>query len=224
MSHDQWSAVDKYIADRLIAPAEAQAETLRNNDGAGLPAIDVSPPQGKLLNLLARSIRAKKILEVGTLGGYSTIWLARALEPGGRLVTLEFDPRHAEVARKNIAREGLSNVVDLRVGPALENLPKLEQEGAGPFDLSFIDADKQNNANYFTWALKMSRPGSLIIVDNVIREGAVIEVANTDPRVKGTRDLFDAIAVEPRVSATAVQTVGSKGWDGFAIAIVNRIR
>lgn len=223
MSHDQWSAVDKYIANRLIAPVEAQAETLRNNKSAGLPAIDVSPPQGKLLNLLARSVRAKKILEIGTLGGYSTIWLARALEPGGRLVTLEFDPKHAEVARQNIAREELSNVVDLRVGPALENLPKLEQEEAGPFDFSFIDADKQNNANYFTWALRMSRPGSLIIVDNVIREGAVIDDSNIDPGVNGTRDLFDAIAIEPRVSATAVQTVGSKGWDGFAIAIVNYI-
>jgi predicted O-methyltransferase YrrM len=223
MSYDHWSAVDKFIAQRLIAPAEAQAETLRNNERAGLPAIDVSPPQGKLLNLLARSIRAKKILEIGTLGGYSTIWLARALEPGGRIVTLEFDPKHADVAMQNIAREGLSDIIDLRVGPALDSLPILAQEGAGPFDLCFIDADKSSNANYFAWTLKLSRPGSLIIVDNVIREGGVTDPTNRDPSNKGARDLFDALAAEPRVSATAIQTVGSKGWDGFAIAIVNSI-
>jgi predicted O-methyltransferase YrrM len=221
MSQDQWSAADKYIADRLIPPAEAQAATLRQNQSAGLPAIDVSAPQGKLLKILARSIRAKKILEIGTLGGYSTIWLARALEPGGRLVTMEFEPKHAEIARQNITREGLINAVDLRIGPALDHLPKLEQEGAGPFDLSFIDADKENNANYFRWALKLSRPGSLIIVDNVVRDGAVIDFTNHDPMIEGTRALFDAMAAEPRVSATAIQTVGSKGWDGFAIAVVN---
>jgi predicted O-methyltransferase YrrM len=220
VTQEHWSAVDKYIADRLIAPAEGQPETLHNNASARLPAIDVSPPQGKLLNILARSIQAKNILEIGTLGGYSTIWLARALQPGGRIITLEFDAKHAEVARMNITHEGWSHAVDLRVGPALDHLPKLEQEGAGPFDLSFIDADKENNANYFAWALKLSRPGSLIIVDNVVRDGAVIDLANNDPMIEGTRALFDALAAEPRVSATAVQTVGSKGWDGFVIAIV----
>jgi predicted O-methyltransferase YrrM len=221
MSNESWTAVDRYISERLIKKDEAQTETLAANAAAKLPAIDVSPPQGKLLNLLARSIGAKRILEIGTLGGYSTIWLARALAPGGRLITLEFDARHANVAQKNISREGLSHLVDIRVGPALDALPKLEQEGAGPFDLAFIDADKENNANYFRWALKLARPGALIIVDNVVRDGAVVDLANDDPMIVGTRALFDALAAEPRVSATAIQTVGSKGWDGFAIALVN---
>jgi len=223
MSHDHWSAVDRYIADRLIPPGEAQAETLRVNASANLPAIDVSATQGKLLNLLARSIGARRILEIGTLGGYSTIWFARALAPGGKITTLEYERKHAEVAKANIAREGLSHAVDIRVGPALDLLPGLERENAGPYDLAFIDADKENNANYFAWALKLTRPGALIIVDNVIRDGAVADAATADPMARGARALFDAVAAEPRVSATALQTVGSKGWDGFLIAIVNDV-
>jgi predicted O-methyltransferase YrrM len=221
MTLESWSAMDRYISERLIKADEAQTDTLSANAAAKLPAIDVSPPQGKLLNLLARSIKAARILEIGTLGGYSTIWLARALAPGGRLFTLEFDARHADVARQNISREGLGHLVDIRVGPALDALPRLEQENAGPFDLAFIDADKENNANYFAWALKLARPGALIIIDNVVRDGAVIDPANHDSMIEGTRALFEAMAAEPRVSATAIQTVGSKGWDGFAIAIVN---
>ncbi|WP_442755089.1 O-methyltransferase [Methylocystis sp. JAN1] len=217
---NEWRIVDEYVADRLIAPAEMQSATLDANKHAGLPAIDVSAPQGKLLHLLALSIGARRILEVGTLGGYSTIWLARALEAGGKVVTIEFDPRHAEVARENIAREGLSDRVDLRVGAALDMLPKIEAEGLGPFDLSFIDADKANNAAYFAFALKLSRPGALIVVDNVVRDGTVADPQTTDDGGLGARKLFDLVAAEPRVTATAVQTVGSKGWDGFLIARV----
>lgn len=223
MSQDQWSAVDRYIASRLVGPDAALDEALRANAAAGLPAIDVTPAQGKFLHLMARSIGARKILEIGTLGGYSTIWLARALSDGGRLVTLELEPRHAEVAAANIARAGLGHAVDLRVGAALDILPRLESEGAGPFDLSFIDADKANNANYFAWALRLSRPGSLIIVDNVVRGGALADAASSDPHVQSARAFFDALAAEPRVSATALQTVGVKGWDGFVIAIVNAV-
>ncbi|PWB80944.1 MAG: methyltransferase [Methylocystaceae bacterium] len=221
MASDNWTAVDDYISNRLIGADPVLDEALRANAAGGLPAIDVSAPQGKLLHLLARSVKARKILEVGTLGGYSTIWLARALAEGGRLVTLELEQQHAAVAAANLTRAGLRDLVDIRVGPALDALPKLESEGAGPFDLAFIDADKPNNANYFAWALKLSRPGSLIIVDNVVRNGAVADAASPDENVKGARALFDALAAEPRVTATAVQTVGSKGWDGFAIAVVN---
>jgi predicted O-methyltransferase YrrM len=221
MSSTEWSAVDAYIADRLIGAEPALEEALRANAAAGLPAIDVSPPQGKLLHILARSVGARKILEVGALGGYSTIWLARALPADGRLVTLELEQKHADVAAENLARAGLRERVDIRVGPALDTLPKLEAEGAGPFDLVFIDADKPNNANYFAFALKMARPGSLVIVDNIVREGKVIDPASADYGVAGARALFDAMGAEGRVTATAVQTVGSKGWDGFAIAIVN---
>jgi len=220
MVQNSWSAVDHYIGERLIGGSEAQAETLRANAAAGLPAIDVSPPQGKLLELLARAIRAERILEIGTLGGYSTIWLARALGPGGKVVTIEFDPGHADIARSNIAREGLSDRVDLRLGAGLDVLPALEAEGGGAFDLSFIDADKGNNARYFQWALKLSRPGALIIVDNVVRDGAVADPASADPTVVASRALFDAVAAEPRVTATAIQTVGSKGWDGVLVATV----
>jgi predicted O-methyltransferase YrrM len=217
---DQWSAVDAYITERLVGADPALAAALATNAAAGLPAIDVSAPQGKLLLLLARVIGARKILEVGALGGYSTIFLARALAEGGNVVTLELEQKHADVAAANLEQAGLRERVEIRVGPALETLPKLEQEGAGPFDLSFIDADKPNNANYFQWALKLSRPGSLIIVDNVVREGTVLN-AEGDAFARGARDLFDAMAAEPRVTATAIQTVGSKGWDGFAIALVN---
>jgi predicted O-methyltransferase YrrM len=187
---------------------------------AHLPAINVAPNQGKLLQLLARAQGARNILEVGTLGGYSTIWLARALPPGGRLVTLEIDPRYAEVARANVLRAGLAEVVEVRVGRAVESLAQLEAEGRGPFDLVFIDADKPSNPDYFRWALRLSRRGSVIIVDNVVRGGAVADGASEDPRVRGVRELNDLIASEPRVSATAVQTVGSKGYDGFALILV----
>ncbi|MGJ0426866.1 O-methyltransferase [Methylocystis sp.] len=215
-----WRRVDDYIAAALISKEEAQEETLAANARAGLPAIDVSPPQGKLLHLLACAIGARRVLEVGTLGGYSTIWLARAVGEGGKVVTFEVDARHAEVARANIAREGMTARVDLRVGPALEMLPRLESERAQPFDLAFIDADKPNNAAYFDYALKLSRPGALIIVDNVVREGAVADASATDGGALGARALFDAVAMEGRVEATAVQTVGAKGWDGFLIARV----
>jgi predicted O-methyltransferase YrrM len=221
MQERDFAVCDQYIESRLIGADEAQGGTLQANEAAGLPHIDVSPAQGKFLYLLARSIGARKILEIGTLGGYSTIWLARALPPGGRVTTLEFDPRHAETARANIKREGLADRVELRVGAALDILPLLEGEGFGPADFFFIDADKENNANYFDWALKLARPGSLIVVDNVIRAGAVADLANPDSTGAAARALFERVSAEPRVSATALQTVGSKGWDGFLLASVN---
>jgi predicted O-methyltransferase YrrM len=216
----EWRAVDEYVAERLIAPHEAQQATLDANNRAGLPAIDVSAPQGKLLFLLATALGSKSILEIGTLGAYSTIWLARALGAGGRVVTIEYDPRHAKTAAENLAREGVADRVDLRIGAAIDILPQLEAEGAGPFDLSFIDADKANNAAYFDWALKLSRKGSLIVVDNVVRDGAVADPDTKEDGGLGARKLFDAVAAEPRVTATAIQTVGTKGWDGFLIALV----
>jgi predicted O-methyltransferase YrrM len=212
--------VDEYVADRVIPPAERQQATLDANRRAGLPEIDVSAPQGKFLSLLAAATGARRILEIGTLGGYSTIWFARALPEGGKIVTIEFEPRHAETARANIAREGVAGKVDLRVGAALDVLPRLAAEGGAPFDLAFIDADKGNNAGYFQWAVKLSRPGALIVVDNVVREGAVADAATQDEMALGGRRLFDAVAADPRVDATAIQTVGSKGWDGFLIARV----
>jgi predicted O-methyltransferase YrrM len=211
-----WDNVDRYISDTLVQADAALAAALAASDAAGLPAISVSPAHGKLLWLLARTIGAQRILEVGTLGGYSAIWLARGLAPGGRLVTLEALEKHAAVARRNLAGAGLTDVVDVRVGKALDTLPRLE----GPFDLTFIDADKQNNAEYFRWALKLSRRGSLIVVDNVVRDGAVIDARSRDAAVQGVRRLYQLIATEPRVAATAVQTVGVKGYDGFAIALV----
>jgi predicted O-methyltransferase YrrM len=204
----------------FLQPDPALDAALDASVAAGLPAINVSPNQGKLLQLLARMLGARTILEVGTLGGYSTIWLARALPADGRLVTLESDPKHAEVARANIARAGLSGIVDLRVGLAIETLPKLAAEGIGPFDLIFIDADKVSTADYFAWALRLSRRGSLIIVDNVVRKGAVVDAASEDAKVQGIRRFNDVLAAEPRVSATVIQTVGVKGYDGFAIALV----
>lgn len=220
MSKDLWSWVDAYLCDRLVHADAALDDALRASAAAGLPAISVAPNQGKLLHLLARGIGARRILEVGTLGGYSTIWLARAVGDG-RVITLEIDARHAAVAVANFERAGLSDRIDLRLGPALDTLPRLEREGAGPFDFVFIDADKQNNADYFAWALKLTRPGSLIVVDNVVRNGAVADAASTDADVLGTRRLFDLMASETRVSATAFQTVGVKGYDGLAIALVN---
>ena len=221
MTHEQWTAVDRYITDHLVPPDASLDAALHDSREAGLPAINVSPPQGKLLMLLAQLRGARNILEIGTLGGYSTIWLARALPAEGRLVTLEFDPKHAEVARKNLARAGLSKGVEVIVGPALETLPKLEAAGRGPFDMFFIDADKPSNPDYFAWALRLSRPGSIIIVDNVVREGAILDPANADPRIQGTRRFYDVLAAEKRVTATVIQTVGSKGYDGFAMAVVN---
>ncbi len=221
----RWSAVDRYITDLLVPEDPALAAALRASEAADLPPIAVTPNQGKLLQLLARVQGARTILELGTLGGYSTIWLARALPPGGRLITLEAEPRFAEVARGSIAGAGLTDVVELRVGAALETLPKLVSESAGPFDLIFIDADKKNNPGYFEWALKLSRPGTLIIVDNVVRDGAILDPAAGDPTlgnegIRGIRRFYELLAAESRVSATAIQTVGDKGYDGFALAIV----
>jgi predicted O-methyltransferase YrrM len=217
---DQWTAVDHYITDLLLPHDEALDEALKSSKAAGLPEISVSPAQGKLLALIARIQGARHILEIGTLGGYSTIWLARSLPPGGSLITLEADPLHAEVARANIARAGLASVIDLRLGPALESLPRIASEGRDPFDLVFIDADKVNTPGYFQWALKLTRRGSLIITDNVVRKGAITDSASTDPSVQGMRRFFDMLASELRVTATAIQTVGIKGYDGFAIALV----
>lgn len=216
---EQWEAVDRLL-DRTVVAADADLEAaLEASRAAGLPPINVAPNQGKLLQLLARSVGARSILEIGTLGGYSTIWLARALAPGGRLVSLEVEARHAEVARANLAAAGLAEVVEVRLGPALANLPGLEAEG--PFDFFFIDADKPSNPDYFDWAVRLSRPGSLIVVDNVVRAGAVADADSTDPAVIGVRRLLEAVAADHRVSATAVQTVGAKGYDGFLLALVH---
>jgi predicted O-methyltransferase YrrM len=220
MSQETWRAVEHYFTELLVRPDEALEAAVAASEAAGLPAIAVTPTQGKLLMVLAQAIGAKKILEIGTLGGYSTIWLGRALPTGGRIITLEADTKHAEVARKNIERAGLTGVVEVRLGQALDSLAQLEAEHCGPFDLVFIDADKQHNAEYFQWALKLARRGALIIVDNVVREGAVIDAASRDASVQGVRRCNEAMAAEPRISATAMQTVGSKGYDGFAIALV----
>jgi len=211
MTQETWSAVDRYITDLFVPPDAALNAALRASEAAGLPAISVSPPQGKFLHWLARALGARAALELGTLGGYSTIWLAWALPAGGRLITLEADTKHAEIARANIARAGLTSIVELRLGRALDTLPKLAAEGRGPFDLIFIDADKPNYADYFTWALKLSRRGTVIIGDNVIRQGAVIDTAGDDPRLLGVRRFNELVAAERRVSATAIQTVGAIG-------------
>jgi predicted O-methyltransferase YrrM len=220
VNQDQWTAVDRYFDEQLLPSDTALEAALRSSVGAGLPPANVAPNQGKLLHLLALACRARAILEVGTLGGYSTIWLARALPPGGRLITLELEQRHAEVARASLARAGLGAVAEVRVGPAIDSLPQLLAEGCGPFDMVLIDADKASNAAYFDWALKLTRRGSLIVVDNVVRGGAVIDADSSDASVQGVRRLFDALAAEPRVSATAIQTVGSKGYDGLVLAVV----
>jgi predicted O-methyltransferase YrrM len=220
MTYELWSAVDTYITDLLMPPDPALAQAAEDTDRAGLPPISVTAPQGNLLHLLARAQGARTVLEVGTLGGYSTIWLARALPPGGRLVTLEIDPHHAEVARANIERAGLGDLVDLRLGPALDSLPALAAEGFGPVDFVFIDADKQGNADYFDWALRLSRVGTLIVVDNVVRDGKVVDPSSDDPSVQGVRRFNDVLAAERRVRATEIQTVGAKGYDGFALALV----
>ncbi len=220
MSSERWTEVDRYIDD-LFAPSDPALDAaLQASTDAGLPPIQVTPNQGKLLAILAQSIQAHSILEIGVLGGYSTIWLARALAPGGKVITLEVDPKHAEVARANLKRAGLDGMVELHLGPALETLHRLFASGSGSFDMVFIDADKANCAAYFGWALKLTHPGSLIITDNVVRGGAVADPTARDPDIQGVRRFNAAMAAEPSVTATVVQTVGSKGYDGFAIALV----
>ncbi|MFJ8721215.1 O-methyltransferase [Streptomyces sp. NPDC093269] len=219
-AQELWDDVDAYFTTLLSPADEVLAAALRDSEAAGLPPINVAPNQGKLLQLLALIQGARRVLEIGTLGGYSTIWLGRALPADGRLVTLEYDATHAEVARRNLARAGLDSIAEVRVGPALESLPKLAEEQPPPFDLVFIDADKVNNAHYVKWALELTRPGSLIVLDNVVRGGRVTEADSEDPSVLGTRAALELMASHPRLSGTAVQTVGSKGHDGFALARV----
>ncbi|HEX5763356.1 MAG TPA: O-methyltransferase [Solirubrobacterales bacterium] len=220
MSEERWAAVDDYVASLLAPHDEVLEAALRASAEAGLPEIQVSPPQGKLLQLLVRATGARTILEFGTLGGYSTIWLARGLPADGRLTTLEADPAYAEVARRNLAAAGLDHLVDLRAGPALDSLPRLVDEEIGPLDLTFIDADKANTPAYFEWALERTRPGGLIVADNVVRDGALADAQNTDPKIEAQRRLHEMIEADPRVEGTTIQTVGGKGYDGFMIALV----
>lgn len=220
MSDQLATAVDDYLMPRLAAQDAALEAALQASTDGGLPDISVSANQGKLLQVLARSVGATRVLEVGTLGGYSTIWMARALPESGRLVTLEADPHHAEVAQANLARAGVADRVDLRVGKAIDSLPKLAEENAGPFDLTFIDADKPSIPAYFDWALRLSRPGSLIVVDNVVRRGKLADPESEDPAVIGCQQLMEKLKDEPRVAAAVVQTVGAKGHDGFALITV----
>ena len=220
MWQEQWSAVDRYISDLFIPPDPALEGVLQSSEAAGLPAIQVAANQGKMLHLLARALQARAILEIGTLGGYSTVWLARALAEGGRLISLEVDPRHAAVAQANLQQAGLADRVEIRIGPALESLLILEAERRGPFDLIFIDADKTGYPDYLEWALRLTRRGSLIIADNVVRNGAVVDGGSSDALVQAVRRFNERLAAEPRVSATEIQTVGSKGYDGFALALV----
>lgn len=217
MSHDQWTAVDDYFAGHLVPADDALDAALAASAAAGLPPIQVSRTQGRLLRLLASINGAGAILEIGTLGGYSTICLAKGMKTGGHVVTLEIDEKHADVARANFARAGLTDTIDLRLGRAIDTLPTLE----GPFDLIFIDADKQSNPDYFAWAMRLSRPGTVIVVDNVARNGRVIESSSDDAVINGTRRVVELIGKEPRVTATAIQTVGEKGYDGFILAKVN---
>ena len=217
----RWAAVDDYFGELMIGHDPVLEAALAASDAAGLPQIAVSPTLGKLLGLLARATGARRILEIGTLGGYSTIWLGRALPAGGQLISLEASARHAEVASANVASADLSDVVEIRVGPALESLPKLAAEQGGPFDLIFIDADKENNAAYFDWAIQLARPGSMIIVDNVVRNGKILDPSHSDSRVQGSRQFAEHVGAERRASATTLQMVGVKGWDGFTLAVVN---
>ena len=223
MAQDLWATVDSYIADLFIAPDFALEAALDSSKAAGLPTINVSPSQGKLLHLLAKAQGARKILELGTLGGYSTIWLARALPPDGRLISLEIDPKRAQLARANIARAELANTVEILVGRAADSMQRLLAEGRGPFDLIFIDADKPSYAEYLKWALKLSRPGTMIIADNVVRKGAVADPGSTDENVQGIRKFNQVLAAEKRVTITVIQTVGCKGHDGFALILVNNL-
>ena len=220
MTQDRWTAVDSYIDDTLLGHDAVMDAVLKATAAAGLPPIQVSPSQGKLLFIVAKAIGAKRILELGTLAGYSGVWLARALPPDGLLVTVEVDPKHAEVARRSFARAGLADVVDLRVGQALDVLPQLEAERQAPFDLAFIDADKDRYPEYLEWALRLCRPGALVIADNVVRDGAVIDAASEDPSVRGVRRFMDRLGADRHVEATAIQTVGVKGYDGLAVILV----
>lgn len=221
MSVEPWQAVDRYLEAALVPQDAALEAALSASAAAGLPPIQVSATQGKLLHLLARIRGASSILELGTLGGYSTIWLARALPPGGRLITLELEPKHAAVARENLRRAEVEARVEVQVGKALELLPELERQKRGPFDFVFIDADKPNLAEYFEWALRLSAKGSVIVVDNVVRKGAVIDAQSSDPNVQGVRRLNQKLEALSRVHATTIQTVGSKGYDGFTLALVD---
>jgi predicted O-methyltransferase YrrM len=220
MTQDRWTAVDAYIDETLLGPDEVLADVLRASADAGLPTIAVSPSQGKFLFILAKAIGASRILELGTLGGYSGVWLARALSRNGQLVTIEVDPRHAEVARRNFDRAGVSDLVDLRVGQALDVLPQLEAKASAPFDLAFIDADKGHYPEYLEWAIRLCRPGALIIADNVVRDGAVIDARSEDPSVRGVRRFMDRLAADRQVTGTVIQTVGVKGYDGLAVLLV----
>lgn len=220
MNQDSWNLVDQYFTDKLVESDEALTQSLRASDAGGLPAHAVAPNQGKLLHLLVLISGARRILEIGTLGAYSTIWMARALPPGGKVVTLESNPVHEKVARANIERAGLAACIEVRSGMAVRSLEALVAEGAEPFDLVFIDADKAGNPSYLEWSLKLTRPGSLIIGDNVVRGGAVADASSTDASVVGVRRFIDMLAAEPRLSSTALQTVGSKGWDGFTLSVV----
>ena len=221
MSQELWTDVERYI-DGLLIPSDPVLEAaVAASEAAGLPAIAVTPGQGKLLYLLARVQRARRILEIGTLAGYSTLWMARALPAEGCIVTLEADPKHCEVAQANLARADVAPLIDLRLGRALDTLPELAAEGLEPFDMVFIDADKENTEAYFRWALRLSRAGAVIVVDNVIREGEVADPDSSDPQVQGIQRFNEAIAADPRVEATTIQTVGSKGYDGFTLAIFN---
>ena len=224
MPEQQWTQVDQYFSEMLLPSDPILESALEASLTAGLPAISVSPNQGKFLEILARILGARSILEIGTLGGYSTIWLARGMATGGRLITLEVDPKHAEVARSNFERAGLQDVVELRIGNALETLPRLSAERRGPFDLVFIDADKKSNPAYFDWALKLSHPGTLIVVDNVVRDGAVIDAESTDESVQGVRRFIESLASQAGASGAVIQTVGIKGYDGFAIVLVGPAR
>jgi predicted O-methyltransferase YrrM len=217
---EKWTEVDRFFSDALIAPDPILESALESSRAAGLPAISVSPNQGKLLELLARMLGARSILEIGTLGAYSTIWLARGMQAGGRLITLEADPAHAAVARANIARAGLESMVELRLGSASDTLPQISADRLGPFDLIFIDADKKSIPAYFEWALRLSRPGSIIIVDNVVRDGRVVDSESDDPDIQGVRRFLEMVGANATVSGTAIQTVGLKGYDGFAIVRV----
>ena len=220
MSQDIWSAVDNYIDGQLALNDAALDASIIANASGGLPAIDITASQGKLLQMIARLAGARRILEIGTLGGYSTIWLARALPADGKLITLEYDPTHAAVAKSNIERAGLSKIVDVRIGAALDTLPAIESENGGPFDLFFIDADKVNNPNYLEWAIKLSRKGSVIVVDNVVREGGLADANSSDEAIIASRKVVETIGRDPRLDGTVMQTVGTKGYDGFAVAMV----
>lgn len=221
MSADLWGRVDDYIVDKLVDESAALADALKANAAGGLRPIDVSAAQGKFLHLLVRMSGARRVLEVGTLGGYSTIWMARALPAGGSIITLEYEPHHAEVARRNVERAGYSDRIEVRVGAAAETLPVLAAEKLEPFDFVFIDADKPNNTTYLDWAIKLGRPGTVIVLDNVVRDGQVANAESRDPNVLGSRGAFELIAANPRLSATALQTVGAKGYDGFAMMILD---